>query len=165
MSKVLDFDPTRRRPTGEPEAMRLYVDPDHGALVLKLTGAPKYGIANEVAIDALERLLPALRRAQYRKFGLPAGPPPERAETRPKRVRCRRRRDGGRHGGPGGCRRLRGVDGAPHAGQCRDADGNYTPAVCSHIGFGRCRVTDLSGAPGAHNHYRCQNCNEEIGPA
>lgn len=77
-------------------------------------------------------------------------PKPPRADGTPT---CKRQRDGGLL--PfGGCRRRAG-----HTGLCRDAEGDYTPAICLHVGFG---VTQVTIAATGAEHLHCRHCNAEI---
>ena len=88
-------------------------------------------------------------------MGLPA----ERAEKKPSRGVCHRKRDGGLGVAGQGCRRRR-----RHTGTCRDAAGDYVPAVCSHIGQGRTTVWVLEPDDTMVGFLHCQCCNAELGP-
>lgn len=151
-ARVVDIRAAKRRATGG-----LRVTPA-GDVEIRLPGAPVYVLKADVAEEHLLTLLRRVRRAKWKKLGLDVDKlPPARParRSRPEWSACHRQRDGGL--GPfHGCRRRRG-----HEGQCRDANGDYTPAVCTHQGRGRTTVTILKPG-GDETHLHCMHCNAEV---
>lgn len=104
-------------------------------------------------VDPLLRELLA-RRGRLKNARIYAAHPELRPTPSPKRRDiCHRQRDGARRA-LGGCRRNAG-----HQGLCRDAHGDYTPAVCSHLGMRRCQITI---AETGETWLTCSRCGERV---
>lgn len=107
---------------------------------------PAFVVPAEHVDDLLRRL--SIRRKQQRDAAAGQVPP-----ATPKKIpRCLQRRDGGARRYRDGCRRHEG-----HRGQCRDAHGDYRPAICCHIGFPRAFITTPEGA-----HIVCGHCGARV---
>ncbi len=154
MSKVRDIGTAPPAPMTSTAKIRVE---KNGDLVLRLPGSAKWGILAAQAEPLLEHLLNQVRAARYRRLGVPPLPPEKAPVLGP--GRCHRKRDGGQGIIGQGCRRRR-----THTGQCRDKDGDYTPALCTHQGRGRTTIhfADGSGRP---SEQRCTHCYQVTGPA
>jgi hypothetical protein len=151
-AKVIDLSAARLRRRPEITMARTRFEPngdlvvchvrDDGAEVTPIT------IPDRMVDELLARLVVKRRKLrderlyQARPDLRPAAPKPC---ARPTWARCKRGRDGGCRGT---CRRRE-----RHEGPCRDASGDFVPAICSHIGRARCRVVSEAGAI-----FSCSHC-------
>lgn len=153
-ARVVDIRSAKPRAPGQ-DRLRIKVTPD-GGLEIRISGGPVYVVAPDVAEGMLEQLSVGCQRARYRALGITAAAP-ERVQKVHHGV-CHRKRDGGLGVTGQGCRRRR-----KHDGQCRDAGGDYTPAVCLHVGRGRTTIW-VPSPGGMVGFLHCSHCNGEVGP-
>lgn len=159
-AKVYLLADAREKPRPEVVSVRFRIE-KNGDLVIrevrddKVTLAPIV-IADEHVDDLLRRLTAS--RARRKNDRLYAQHPELRPKARAEGIpSCRRQRDGGRAlRGAIGCRRRSG-----HAGQCRDAGGDFTPAICSHIGRRRTLITI---AATGETFMQCSHCGGRTSP-
>ena len=155
-AKVFDLAAARARPRPESESLRFRLDPD-GSLVIRPIRSdgivvPSY-VVPDAEVDGLLASLAAQRgrlkwKRHYAKHPLDQ---PKAAKPREWTV-CRAARDGGRGLRAGGCRRRE-----KHAGQCRDEHGDFTPALCIHVGRPTCRIVTTTEA-----YSTCSHCHARL---
>lgn len=154
-AKIIPFDAARIRRPSDGESLRFGIEPngDMSIQLIREDGIkmPTY-LVPDARVDQLLASLAATRgRLKWERFY--AEHPDRRPRVTKHRGICRARRDGGR-GAVGGCRRN-----ASHKGKCRDEQGEYTPATCSHIGMGRTRITI---AETGETWLNCARCNARV---
>lgn len=161
MGEVIDFasaaDEARRAKADEKLRFAVEKSGEFAVLLVDGHGRPRPLIVMppDEALRLLETLVFRVRRKKYEAMGIAVELPGERAFDRDKRP-CHRTRNGGKRS-VGGCRRR-----ANHAGRCRDAKGDYEPAICSHIGFKFCITRSPTNEWPAFKS--CNNCHQNIGP-
>lgn len=128
----------------EGERLRFHVERNGDLSIRLIRGdgivVPAYVVADEHVDALLRRLYQKRAKIVHARVQavLAQSEAAKRAARKPPRAHrdlCRMRRDGGKKP-VDGCRRNAG-----HAGPCRDAQGDYAPAICSHLGMGRTRIT------------------------
>jgi len=153
--KVLDFAAARARPRPERESLRFRLDPNGDLSIQPIRDdgitVPAFIVPDD-KVDGLLSTLAAQRgRLKWKRYYA------EHPEDRPKGTKprthhaCHHGRDGSR--GPiGGCRRRR-----EHKGQCRDEHGDFTPAICLHVGRPRGRIVTTEGS-----YETCSHCHARL---
>lgn len=144
-ARVYNLAEARERPRPKVATVRFRIEPNGDLSIREVRDdgvSLRAIVIDDGQVDDILRQL-TIKRAR-RRGALGTAP-----VVKPKVARCLQRRDGGARRHRDGCRRHEG-----HKGRCRDAGGDYTPAICSHIGMGRTHVM----AEG-ETYQACKHCN------